>query len=143
MTSNQSDSLLEEHIQRLQRSIGDIEHIIRKISYQYDESQKIFKEQLKECSNALGLVKQELNEIGDFASACGYEPQPDISLKDPKLKSAWKVLYRFHEGATADTIAECMGKHRTTVSTYLNMLVSENYAQKERIGHEIYYKAVI
>jgi len=143
MKTNSIDSSLEEHISRLQRSIGDIEIILGQISHQYKESQKVIDEQFAECNRALGMVKEELHQISDVASACGLEPIPDISIQDPKLLTAWKALYRYHEGATADTIAEILGKHRTTVSTYLNILVDDNYAEKNRIGHEIYYKAII
>ena len=143
MTSKSIDSSLEEHIRELQRSIGDIEIILNSISHQYKESHRIIEGQFAECNRALGQVKDELHQICDVASTCGIEPIPDTTLKDKKLLTVWRALYRFHDGATADTIADVLGKHRTTVSTYLNMLVDDNHAEKNRNGHEIYYKAII
>jgi predicted transcriptional regulator len=52
-------------------------------------------------------------------------------------------LFRHPEGATAETIASGLDRHRSTVSTYLNMLVTLGFAEKFRDGHEIYYKAII
>jgi response regulator of citrate/malate metabolism len=127
----------------LQRSIGDIEIILGELSRQYKESLKAVNDTIAESNRALSKVKEELHQISDVARECGYHPIPATSISDPKLNSVWQTLYWYHEGATADTIAQLLGKHRTTVSTYLNMLVSENYAEKERIGHEIYYKAKI
>ena len=68
---------------------------------------------------------------------------PTFPLHDPKLKKAWLVLYKYHKGATADTIAEDLQRHRTTVSTYLNTLVLMQFAKKERTGHEIMYKVIL
>jgi len=127
----------------MQRSIEDLEQILSRISTQYEESQKAYLEIFAECNRALCQTKEELHLLYNEATVCGYEPLPAIHLNDPKLVAAWNALYWHHDGATADTIAEYLGKHRTTVSTYLNILVAENLAQKKRIGHEIYYKAII
>jgi len=134
---------IEDQIKRLQDSIITIEHSFEKLSREYEKSQKTFQELLKECNSALGNAKAEINKIGDIADQCGLKPLPEIPIDDIKLKEVWIALYRYHDGATADMIAAYLGKHRTTVSTYLNMLKGEKLAQKYRIGHVIYYKAVL
>lgn len=143
MNTNTDLVLIEDHIKRLQDSMITIEHNFEKLSKEYEESQKTFEKLLKECNISLGHAKAELNKIVDIADHCGLRPLPEIPIKDAKLQEAWKALYRYHDGATADMIAAYLGKHRTTVSTYLNMLEAENLAQKYRIGHVIYYKAVL
>lgn len=65
-------------------------------------------------------------------------------IPDERLRRVWQALFRYSDGgATADEIAGDLERHRTTVSTYLNMLVVMGHAGKRRSGHSIYYTAIV
>ena len=130
-------------ISTLHRRVLELEGLIRRIEVQqraaFAETESI----LAECHDVLSALKIEFHDTLARADELAYERIPSIPIDDPKLKRAWLVLSKYHGGATADTVARDLKRHRTTVSTYLNTLVLMQFAQKERIGHEILYRAVL
>jgi hypothetical protein len=143
-----SSHLANEHsvasdIQRIHSLILQLENLIRRIEVHQKNSLETTEKIIRECNDLLSEVKLEFHQTLRDADQFEYERIPDIPIDDPKLKKAWLVLYKYHKGATADTIAEDLQRHRTTVSTYLNTLVLMQFAKKERTGHEIMYKAIL
>jgi hypothetical protein len=130
-------------IRRMQARILQLEDLIRRIEDQQKDAFRATEKILGECNALLSELKLEFHQTIRDADQFDYERIPDIPIEDPKLKKAWLDLYKYHNGATADTVALDLRRHRTTVSTYLNMLVVMHFARKERIGHEIIYKAVL
>jgi len=130
-------------IQKMHALILQLEDLIHRIEAQQRESFLATETILGECNDLLSSVKLEFHQALTDADRFGYESIPDIPIEDIKLKKAWIGLYKYHNGATADTIASDLKRHRTTVSTYLNTLVLMQFAKKERSGHEIVYRAVI
>ena len=132
----------ENNVQKLLDFISDIEKFRDKLNSTIDN-----------CINELESLREEYDSIvseakiqrhllfTSFGVAEG-DVIPDVDIRDEKLKKAWVVLYSSPDGATAEVIAQKMGRHRTTVSTYLNMLVQLDYAEKEKKGHEIIYKVI-
>jgi hypothetical protein len=96
-----------------------------------------------ECDQLISDVKEQLHRSFVIGEEHGFDSIPDVPIKDRRLKRAWIALYRHHNGVTADVIASETGRHRTTVSTSLNTLVLMHWAEKERRGHQILYKAVM
>ena len=139
---------MDEHsvtsdIQKMHTRILLLEDLIHRIETQQKNSYEATEKILDECNDLLSKVKLEFHQTLRDADQFEFERIPDIPIEDNKLKKAWLVLYKYHNGATADTIATDLRRHRTTVSTHLNTLVLMQFAQKERIGHEIIYKAVL
>ncbi|MFA4876458.1 MAG: hypothetical protein WC586_03520 [Methanoregula sp.] len=130
-------------IRRMQALIIELEGVIRRLELHQKNSLETTGKILDECNDLLAEVKLEFHNTLTDADEAGYGQIPAIPIEDPKLRKAWLALYRYHHGVTADTVAADMRRHRTTVSTYLNTLVLMQFAQKERIGHEIVYKAVL
>ena len=130
-------------IQRMQFLILRLEDHIYRIEVQQKTSFDTTAEILKECNDLLSEVKIEFHQTLVDADQFDYELIPEIPIEDTKLKKAWLVLYKYHNGATADRIAKDLRKHRSTVSTYLNTLALMQFARKERTGHEIVYKAIL
>ncbi len=130
-------------IQRIHARILQLEDLIQRIEVQQKKSYEATGQILDECNDLLSEVKLEFHQTLMDADQFEFERIPDIPIEDNKLKKVWIVLYKYHNGATADTIATDLRRHRTTVSTHLNTLVLMQFAQKERIGHEIIYKAVV
>jgi hypothetical protein len=96
-----------------------------------------------ECDHLISGVKEQLHRSYLIGEQQGYGAVPDIPIRDERLKRVWIALYRHHRGVTADVIASEIKRHRTTVSTSLNTLVLMHWAEKERRGHQILYKAVM
>ncbi len=130
-------------IQRIHSLILQLGDLIHRIEVHQKNSLETTEKIIKECNDLLSEVKLEFHQTLRDADQFEYERIPDIPIADPKLKKAWLVLYKYHNGATADTIAEDLQRHRTTVSTYLNTLVLMQFAEKERTGHEIMYRAIL
>jgi len=130
-------------IQRIHTLILQLEDLIHRIEVHQKNSLETTEKILSECNDLLSEVKLEFHQTLRDADQFEYERIPNIPIDDIKLKKAWLVLYKYHNGATADTIAEDLRRHRTTVSTYLNTLVLMHFAKKERTGHEIMYKAIL
>lgn len=137
------EQTLAGDIAEIREIIARFESLIDRFEERMAESQAGYRRLLSEGDALVREAKARLHEIHEEARRCGVEPLPDVPIRDEKLKSAWLALYQFHDGATADEVAELILKHRTTVSTYLNILTSMDYAVKERRGHEIYYRAVL
>lgn len=139
---------MDEHsvtsdIQRMHARILQLEDFIHQIEEQQKKSYESTEKILGQCNDLLSEVKLEFHKTLMDADQFEFERIPDIPIEDNKLKRVWLVLYKYHNGATAETIAIDLRRHRTTVSTHLNMLVVMHFAQKERMGHEIIYKAVL
>ena len=130
-------------IQRIHSLILKLEDLIRRLEDNQRTSLQTTEKILKDCNDLISEVKIEFHQTLKDADEFEFERIPDIPIEDTKLKKAWLVLYKYHNGATADRIADDLKRHRTTVSTYLNTLVLMHFAKKERIGHEIIYKAVL
>ena len=130
-------------IQRIHSLILKLEDLIRRLEDNQRTSLQTTEQILKDCNDLISEVKIEFHQTLKDADEFEFERIPDIPIEDTKLKKAWLVLYKYHSGATADTVAEDLKRHRTTVSTYLNTLVLMHFAKKERTGHEIIYKAVL
>lgn len=137
------EHLVTSDIQRMHTRILQLEDLIHRIEAQQKNSYEATEKILDECNDLLSEVKLEFHQTLMDADQFEFERIPDIPIEDNKLKKVWLVLYKYHHGATADTIATDLRRHRTTVSTHLNTLVLMQFAQKERIGHEIIYKAVV
>lgn len=139
---------MDEHsvisdIQRMHVRIHQLEDLIHQIEEQQKKSYESTEKILGECNDLLSQVKLEFHKTLTDADQFEFERIPDIPIDDSKLKRVWLILHKYHNGATAETIAIDLRRHRTTVSTHLNMLVVMHFAKKERIGHEIIYKAVL
>jgi response regulator of citrate/malate metabolism len=134
---------IAEDIREIQSIISRLEDVTRNIE-EYQKTSNLLLDSIKnECNSIMSDAKTQLHQTFVEAEKYGFEPVPDVHIEDKKLKNAWITLYRHHDGATADTIAEELHRHRTTVSTYLNYLVLMGYAKKKRVGHVIYYTAVL
>jgi len=131
---------------------GEIDTLIRQLeeleSY-IEHSQAIcntmFDTIRRDCNNLINDVKTRLPETESHdrcSSAIESSSLATIPIEDRKLQKAWTALARYPNGATAEDIMRDLDRHRTTVSTYLNQLVLLEFAKKERIGHEIYYRAI-
>ena len=131
---------------------GDIHTLIRQleelVSY-IEHSQAIcntmFDTIRRDCNTLINDVKTRLPETesyGKYTSTMESASLSTIPIEDRKLQKAWAALARYPKGATAEDIMRDLDRHRTTVSTYLNQLVLLEFAEKERIGHEIYYRAI-
>jgi len=138
----ESDSSLE-HIRKIQALIGRIEELADRIDQYLEMSNVQLNALREECDAILTEAKQDYHALIVSAEMMGQDLAPDIALEDQRLKNTWLALYRHHGGATADEIAGELKRHRTTVSTYLNTLVLMSLAKKERVGHEVYYTAVL
>ena len=132
-----------EEIQKVKALIRHLDALDTRIEQAQQDCNAMFEELRKDYNDILTELKHHVHNSVVTADRYGYDLIPDVPLDDRKLKNAWIALFRHHNGATADEIAEDLHRHRTTVSTYLNTLVLMQYAQKDRIGHEIYYKAVL
>ena len=141
MTLEPDDTRFIQDIQELQTKVASIEDVIMRITEHQKSSQAAFDSLIQEYHSKFGEVKNSLHKAIEDVEKCGLNPLPDIPINDPKLKQAWMKLYNHHEGANADTISDEMNKHRTTVSTYLNILVHLGFARKEREGHQTIYFA--
>lgn len=130
-------------IQKIHTLILQLEELIHRIEEHQKNSLEITENILRECNDLLSEVKIEFLQTLKDADQFEFERIPEIPIEDIKLKKAWLVLYKYHNGATADRVAEDLRRHRTTVSMYLNTLVLMQFAKKERIGHEIVYKAIL
>ena len=127
----------------LQALITRLEDLEIRIRTAEKESRDLFASLIRECHTIISDTKTQMHILIREADRIGYDLIPDLPIADKKLKDAWIALFRHTAGATADTVAEDLHRHRTTVSTYLNTLVIMGLAEKERVGHEIYYKAVM
>jgi predicted transcriptional regulator len=137
------ETSIAEDIRKIQSIISRLEDVSKNIE-EYQETVNLLLDSIKnECNSIVVDAKSQLHRAFIEAEKYGIEPVPDVHIEDKKLKSAWIALYRHHDGATADTIALELRRHRTTVSTYLNYLVHMGYATKKRVGHEIYYYAIL
>lgn len=138
----QSDSPIQ-HL----RKIEDLINRMEDLSSHIDRFQQISNAQItelrQECDAILAEAKQDYHALIIAAEKMGQDLAPDIALGDQRLNNTWLALYRHHGGATAEEIAQDLKRHRTTVSTNLNTLVLMNLAKKERVGHEVYYTAVL
>lgn len=129
-------------IEEIRRIVGDFESLVERFEERLAQTQAEFQALLGESDELVRQAKLRLTAIQEEVRRCGMEPAPEIALADERLRTVWLALYQFHGGATADEVADRLNRHRTTVSTYLNMLTAVGYAEKERRGHEIYYRAL-
>jgi hypothetical protein len=132
-----------DEIQKINALIQRMETLGTRIDEIKQECIRMFDELRTENDLILSGLKLHLHQSVTTARQFGVDIIPDIPIEDRKLKTAWVALLRYPEGATADQVAEDLRRHRTTVSTYLNMLELMAFVTKERRGHEIYYRAVI
>lgn len=138
-TENANPPETLQRVQHLQVSLEQLSDEIerqQKIQYQHYERLK------SETAKALEEVRVHMDLLLNITASESSLPL-DLPIEDEKLKRAWQALFRHPEGATADTIGIELKRHRSTVSTYLNMLKTMGYAENYRKGHEIYYKAII
>lgn len=133
----------KREIQKYTALIGRLEDILSEIEETRRETDARFERLEEECISVLSDAKAIFHESCTIAEHYGIDIIPDLPISDGKLKRAWIALFRHQRGATADEIAEDLGRHRTTVSTYLNRLAEIGLAESERVGHEVYYKAVL
>ena len=140
--SDKEESPASDTIQRVNHLLNVLEQLYRDIDQQQREHHQQFEKLKSDAATALKEVRLHLNLLLQTGSK-EASPIYRIPITDEKLKRAWEVLFRYPDGATADTVASGLDRHRSTVSTYLNMLVTLGFAEKFRDGHEIYYKAII
>lgn len=133
----------EQEIRKYRALIGRLEDILSDIEVARRETDARFENLEEVCNSVLSDAKALFHDSCTVAEQYGLDIIPDIPISDGKLKKAWIALFRHQRGATADQIAEDLGRHRTTVSTYLNRLEEIGLAKRERMGHEVYYKAVL
>ena len=112
-----------DDIQKVKALIRHLEVLDTRIEQSQKECNVMFEEIRKDYNEILAELKLQAHKTIVTADRYGYDLIPDVPLDDRKLKNAWIALFRHHNGATADEIAEDMHRHRTTVSTYLNTLV--------------------
>ncbi|HWQ67200.1 MAG TPA: helix-turn-helix domain-containing protein [Methanospirillum sp.] len=61
-------------------------------------------------------------------------------VEDERLKETLSVLLHYPEKeASAEDMAKALGKHRSTLSQYLNDLVDMKKVSKRRKGHEVFF----
>ena len=132
----------ENSAERLTFLVKKLESFCQSLERQQDMTNNAFELLKSESNQALKEARLYLALVLKLGEESGV-PAFDIPISDVKLQKAWKELFKHPEGATADSIATGLDRHRSTVSTYLNMLVATGYAEKFRKGHEIYYKALI
>jgi hypothetical protein len=130
-------------VQKIHALIRRLENLGGRIEESQKQCNRMFEDLKAENDDILSDLKRHVHHSVAAAERRGFDLIPDIPIEDRKLKAAWITLFQHHTGATADEIAVDLNRHRTTVSTYLNTLVLMNFVTKERIGHEIYYKAII
>lgn len=133
----------EQEIQKYTALITRLENILSEIEEARKDTNERFEKLEEECIAVLSDAKAVFHDSCTIAEQYGLDIIPDLPISDGKLKKAWIALFRHQRGATADQIAEDLGRHRTTVSTYLNRLEEIGLARRERMGHEVYYKAVL
>lgn len=126
-----------------------LNHILSVLEHHYQDLERLQKSNFQHFEKFKADTRQAIEETrlhmnlflgGDLLET---PPSYDLPIKNEKLRKTWQVLFRHPEGATAETIAAEMDRHRSTISTYLNMLVAEELADKFRKGHEIFYKAIL
>lgn len=150
MSSDNTGQTLAQDIKEIRQIISNFESLIQRfglkmveINAQMAEINEQYAALLHEGDDLLRHAKTRLHDIHEEAQRCGIEPLPEVNIPDEKLKAVWLALYQYHDGATADEVAENLNKHRTTVSSSLNSLSQWGFATKERRGHEIYYRAIL
>ncbi|MDD4136913.1 MAG: hypothetical protein PHT99_03340 [Methanoregula sp.] len=132
-----------QDLQKIQQLIRNLEHLSDRIEAAETTCRSLFEELWQENNEILAEMKLLVHSSVMEAERHGYDLMPEIPVEDKKLKAVWIALFRHHNGATADEIAADLHRHRTTISTHLNTLVLMQLAKKERIRHEIYYKAIL
>ena len=137
------DTSLVPEAEALQALIIRLEELELRIQKAEQESRALFSDLRGECHLIISDAKTQIHALIQQANRIGYDLIPDVPIQEKRLKEAWIALFRHTSGATAETIADELHRHRTTVSTYLNQLVVMGMADKERVGHEIYYKAIL
>lgn len=128
-------------VERLDFLVKRLESLYESLGRQQDVTNTIYETLKSESQQALQEARLLLNVTLQLDSS--DIPAYTIPLSDTKLQKVWKELFNYPDGATADHVAIELKRHRSTVSTYLNMLVAMGFAEKSRRGHEIYYKALI
>jgi len=131
-----------DSLQRINHLQVVLERLYEDLERQQKSQNQHFEKLKSETAQALDEVRVHLKfllQIDTTETPLSFV----LPITDEKLRKAWQVLFRYPDGATAETIAGELNRHRTTVSTYLNMLVTLEYAEKFRQGHEIFYKAII
>lgn len=127
--------------------MAHLQVILEKIHENLDRQQNFqnrhFENLKSETNQALEEVRFQMELLLQSNSKKESPLSFDVPIQDEKLKKVWFVLFRYPEGAPAKTIAAELSRHRSTVSTFLNMLVRLGYSEKFRKGHEIYYKAIL
>ena len=137
-----STSLVHE-VRKIRELIIKLEGIISNFENYHRDNNYRFNVLLEESNSVLREAKTELSNSIESVERTGVDPIPDIGISDAKLKSAWIALFRHPAGITSEELSRELNRHRSTVSTYLNTLVLMELAEKERIGPEIYYKAIL
>ncbi len=136
------DSPPPDTLRRVNHLLSVLEQLYKDMDRQQKAHHQHFERLKSETAKAMEearLHMELLLRINTGESSLSFE----LPIRDEKLKKAWEALFRNPDGATAETVASDLDRHRSTVSTYLNMLVTLGYAEKFRKGHEIYYKAII
>ena len=134
---------LIHEVRKIRELIIRLEEIISRFEDFHRESNSRFDDLLQQSYVILHEAKTELSNTYDSFGMIGLDPIPDSGIQDAKLKSAWIALFRHPAGVTSEDLSKELNRHRSTVSTYLNTLVLMDLAAKERIGHEIYYRALL
>lgn len=119
---------------------------LNRLSSEVEHQQEMHNHQYEALKNELRRALDEVHILVNYFAKedrAGLIPSYEIPIQDRKLRSAWQALFRYPDGATAETIAKDLDRHRSTVSTYLNMLETLGFARKSRRGHQIVYKATI
>lgn len=143
MPADDSGQTLANDIQEIRQIISTFESLMQRVESRMAETHEEFLDMLREGDDLVRHAKVRLHEIHETTQRCGIVSLPDVDIPDEKLKTVWLALYQFHDGATADEVAERLNRHRTTVSSSLNSLSQWGFAAKERRGHEIYYRAIL
>ncbi len=132
-----------ETLQRIRHLQVVLEQLYDEIERQQQFQRQQYDTLKSETAKALDELRIHTNLLLSKMDTTESPLSFDLPIDDEKLKKAWQVLFRHPDGATAETIALELKRHRSTVSTYLNMLKTMGYADNFRKGHEIYYKAII
>lgn len=141
-SSNKKDIPPSDTLQRIQHLKEVLEQLYEEIERQQDISFQHYEQLKSETSRALDEVRIHMNILLNIDAA-----EPPLSyqlpIKDEPMKKAWHVLFKHPDGATAETVASELNRHRSTVVTTLIQLKKDGYATSTRKGHQIMYKAII
>ena len=129
---------------------SDLLELISLEKERIDAIEKYVQFQLGIMRDQLDLFYRRVIQM-DEASKSGSQAEkitPPLNflddVDDEREKETLRTLLNYeHKEARAEDLAPLLGKHRSTISQYLNRLHDIGKVSKKRVGHEVYYSILV